>query len=563
MMKKVLLLLLIAIFLFTMIAAGCGRQGTSPGDTDATPAPKAQESDSQGNTGDDVEELPEPVYDLPLTTSGETLTIATSDWAPTIGASFADNLPIFQELEKRTGVKIIWDVISSQDYNTTMLTRLSAGTDLPDLFKIPGNVVVHADAGLLMPLDDLIENQTIHLKTLLARYPDVKKAYTAPDGVMYHLPLQFNTEPMVGSMYNNYTIQLREDWLRKVGMDVPETMDDFKEVLRAFVEQDPNGNGENDEEGFSTVIITNLTPLGWSYGLHLFANDGIFPDSNGRIVYEWIEPKTKEFITMLNQWYMEGLIDNEFHTMTGEMLFDKYYNNRAGALVWFNMGPFTGFNLQVQQSSGDPEAGWLAIPTPKGPYGDAIIEHSALPGFGQFGMSRDCRNPELAIKWLDYFAYSEDARMLNMYGIEGVSYDLIDGEPVLQDWVKNSPDGPNIELARLGCGHHDQLPILADATTYHEAFGEYYKQVKYGDAMFEQMKEVGRFPMVMSTLEEDQEINELYPPIVGYRNDMLTKFVTGEISMDQWDAYVETIKQMGIGRFLEIKQIQFDRYMSN
>jgi putative aldouronate transport system substrate-binding protein len=560
-MKRLSLLFVVFYILATLFFTACSTNKPTDVNPDTTPKSTQTPEESTPAPEESTEDTePQPVYTLPLTTAGETLRIACPDYS--IDTSISGDLPVFQEIEKRTGVKIIFEP-DRVNYATTMQTRIAAGVDLPDMFVLPdgSDPIYYGNEGIIIPLNELIEKNTIHLKQLLIEAPHVKKSYTAPDGNMYTLPLQLNYDVDNLNKYNNIVLMTRKDWLKKLGLDVPKTIDDFYNMLKAFKEGDPNGNNEADEIPYSMPGVAGITYLGWMYNLHLTsAHDGFYTDSSGKkIVYEWMEPRAKEFLTTMNKWFEEGLIDQGFMSLQGDKWTAQITNNLVGITAFYSLMPQYGWDAMVQASSGDPEAGFVQIPTPSGPYGEGIIESNALPGFGHFAISKNCKNPELAIKWIDYIAYSEDGVLFNYYGIEGLTYEMVDGKPKFFDHVLNSPDTVGVEMMRVGATHHVQLPILVTNESTEESFGEYYKQVVYGEEMYQQMLRAPKIPPVLSTKEEAEVLANLIADINVYRDEMVAKFIVGDIPLDKFDEFVATLKEIGIEEVLRIKQAQFDR----
>lgn len=558
MLRKVVFLLA-STMIFVMVFAGCSKPASEPDDKSPTPTP------ADSTNGEDTDPSTEPTEEpltrtLPLTETGETLRIAAMDYDAT-GKSLADNLPVFQEIEKATGVKIEWEVYSRTDYPTTMATRFAAGVDLPDMLNLSSGIdpVTSARDGLLIPLNDLIENYTLDMKLWFEKIPDVRWQHTAPDGYMYTIPMILSESMEIGK-YNYLTYLVRKDWLQNLNLQVPTTMDDFYEVLMAFKEQDPNGNGQPDEIPYSQLGVAGITYLGWMYGLRIAVNDGFYTDASGeKLVYDWIDPKAKDFFTTMNRWYQEELIDPDFLTATAETYYSNILNNIAGVTSSFTMSPYFGWDAQAQATSGNPEAGWVQIPTPAGPNGEAIIESLSDVAIGHFAITKDCKNPELAIKWLDYACYSQDGINFNTYGVEGISYEVVDGSPRFLDEFANSADGLTVELSRVGASHHDQLPVISTLAEAERNYGAYFENFTYGQELYDMMKLTPKMPDSLMTPEEIEEIGTLYAPIVEYRNDMVAKFITGEASLDLFDEYVQTIKDMGIDRVLEIRQAQLNR----
>ncbi len=101
-------------------------------------------------------------------------------------ASYSQNLEVWQEVEKRTGIKINWEVMPSDQYNAAMQTRIAAGSDLPDILAVPplwnGDVVKYAEDGVILPLKDLIEKNAPNIMNMFEKYPIIRKVLTAPDG---------------------------------------------------------------------------------------------------------------------------------------------------------------------------------------------------------------------------------------------------------------------------------------------------------------------------------------------------------------------------------------------
>lgn len=551
MLRKVSIILAITITLF-MVVAGCGQK--NPGKTNPVDEPAQATPKPDNNEGEDIE--PEQADTiLPLTTNGETLRIAAPDLL--IDVSMTDDLPVFQEIEKRTGVKIIWEV-DSVNYNTNMATRLAAAVDLPDMFIVPNDdTVKYANDGLIIPLNDLIDNYTVYMKKWYDMAPDIVTTYTTADGKMYSIPRQFNIEWKDTSKYNNYVFLVRKDWLTNLGLSVPQTIDDYTSMLKAFKENDLNGNGIDDEIPFSGMGVAGLAPLGWLYRLHFTINSGFYPDQNGRIQYEWIDPRTKEFLYTLNQWFKEGLIDPGFLSLPYDKYMTQIYNN-VGSTISFSIWPYYGWDATIKEITGNPDAAWMGIPTPSGPYGDGIIEIANQPGFGHFAISKDCKNPELAIKWIDYACFSDDGIMFHLYGLEGISYEYVDGKPVLFDEIQNSPDGYTVELQRLGAYHSEQLPYLAGEEAYASIAG-FFDLMEYGQEMFEQMKTAPRMVMTLPTIEESEELSLIMTDLLTYQDEMIAKFITGDEPLDNFDVFVNKLKEIGIDRVLEIKQAQYDR----
>lgn len=167
-----------------------------------------------------------------------------------------DETQLYLELEEQTGIDISWETYPQSAWPEKK-SLLIASNDLPDAFFGNGvltsdEVVKYGSEGILIPLEDYItEENTPNLWKIFQEYPEYKSAITAPDGHIYSL-MSFEDGYMVTT---NNPIYINKAWLEAVGMDAPTTTEEFREVLRAFKEQDPNGNGQADEIPFSFTDV--------------------------------------------------------------------------------------------------------------------------------------------------------------------------------------------------------------------------------------------------------------------------------------------------------------------
>ena len=159
--------------------------------------------------------------------------------------NFAD-LEFFQRLEQETGVHIEWNM-SSEDGWKEKKGLLFAG-ELPDAFYGQGilsdvDVIKYGNQGMLIPLNDLIDKHAPNVKKLLEENPEYKKQLTAPDGNIYSLPSLTELSPVTHDK-----LFINKNWLDQLGMKVPETLDEFKETLQAFRDNDLNGDGTTEDQ---------------------------------------------------------------------------------------------------------------------------------------------------------------------------------------------------------------------------------------------------------------------------------------------------------------------------
>jgi len=558
-MRKLIALLLCTAFVLGLGLVGCqSNTGSTSGSaavqtTAASTAAKTTAANTANSTA-----AAEP-SSLPIVEPGSvTLVWGTYDnwYTP---ASYSQNLAIFKAIEEDTGVKIEWDIVPPSQYTTTMQTRLAAGTDLPDFINVPGDVVKYAMDGLLIPIDGLINQYAPNICKYFEADPLTKKVLTAPDGHIYSL-----ASVVTGTGQSDpYAWIVRKDWLDRLGLAEPTTIDEFYNMLKAFKEQDANGNGDlNDEIPLVTRYnVWDLSSLGDAWDLHLFYSSGFHADDNNVVQYEWMDDRARELVTWLNKLYSEGLIDQEFLNTKDDERLAKVTRNIVGCANHFINAIENWDNVLTQ--AGVSDVNHIALTPLTGPNGYKGHQEAYGPVSGNFSISKDCENQEVAIKWLDYVYASEEGFMYTTFGIEGQSYEIVNGEPVYSEWATKNPDGLSLNEAIRSLGALPNIPYIRSDV------GFWSKQNMASIAHLPKTMEMAKkispyvitaYPSILSTAEEAQQLTALMTDIDTYRDEMITKFILGQESLDQWNSFVESLQSMGMDEVLKIKQQQYDRF---
>lgn len=487
-----------------------------------------------------------------------TLTVGTTDnhYAP---KSLTTGLPVWKEIEEKTGVKINWDVTPSAQYANTMKVRVAAAKDLPDILNAPdGDPIKLANQGILIPLDDLIDEHAPNIKKFFEDFPELASLMTAPDGKIYAI----SSVTSGAAKSDPYSLLIKKDWLDKLGLEEPRTLDEWHEVLKAFKEQDPNGNGAADEIAISPRYATrDLGLFGSALGLHLFYSYGYYPDANGKIEYQWMSDEAEELMVWLNMLYNERLIDPEFASFNQEQFNSKLSRDMVGVTSGFlaNSGTFNG--LQAENGIDNPN--WYAALPPSGSGGEGFYEEYG-PLSGWYGITASSTNPEVAIKWLDYIYASEEGSRYMAFGIEGLSYEMVDGKPTFTDWTMNNPDGLDFTEALRTLGAFPTVPWIR-ATEGHlslqpEAILEHRPDLK------EQAERLHSYlipaaPLGLPSVEENERLTSIQTDINTYLEENMVKFVMGAQPID-WNKFRNDLTSLGIEQVIEVKQAQYDRYQA-
>jgi putative aldouronate transport system substrate-binding protein len=505
----------------------------------------------------------DPGYSLPLAPSGTSFTIAVYDnyYA---AKSFTNGLPVWEEFEKRTGVKINWQVTPSTQYATVMSPRLGSGSGLPDFMAVPTgwDPVRAASQGLAVALNDYItEDNTPNIMRFFKAFPEIQKMLTAPDGKIYAL-----TSVVTDAGYADpLGLIIRQDWLTKLKLSEPTTLDEWHTVLSAFKSGNPNG--KNNALPFFAGGQSNglaVKFFGYAMGLHLIESSGWYADDSGKVVYEYIDERYQQLLVWLAQLYKEKLLAPDYYKSDATGSLQKVTQDLAGAT-----GDFSNRAIQynkAQAQAGNKEASWVMT---KPPTSDLVQEpyyEIYGPISGYFIVTKDCKNPKLLLHWLDYVWASDQGNTLVTYGIEGKTYTVrSDKRLQLTSWVTDNPDGLDPNSAERYYGAEPTMPWIRAA---HGPLSEFSWDMTRSDPKWLAISsamakyEMPNFPNILASTDETKKLGTIGGDINTYLIEQNVKFILGQepLTSAGWNKYLSTLKGMGVDTMIQIKQQQWDRY---
>lgn len=513
------------------VLAGCSDSGTNANSD-------AANSDSNFNQ-----------EGLPIVNKPVTLNVLTVRWG-SMGDSFAKNTWL-QELEKKTNVKINWQVVSSNDWGDQKSVMLASGK-LPDV--IIGNLAfgdsdIVNNISLFRPLDDYIEKDMPNLKAAMQESPEMKKISTFPDGKIYSLPARLPSRPVT-----DFQPVINKVWLERLGLKAPSNIDELYNVLKAFKEEDPNGNGKQDEIPISSARDIDLFLL-QSFGItDIRGNHMIMKD--GKPVYYPTSEEYKEAIKWVHKLYADGLIDKESFTQDDTMLTAKRQNPDAPLIgytyQWTPDAVFGKWSDQYETIA--PIAGLDDKRYQQGdPNGLSFRRNEVL-------ITATSKYPDVAARWADQF-YTNEASIQNFWGSIGTSIQKNDDGTYS---LMSPPQGTSADAWYWENSLRDFGPKYVSP-----GFEKNIKlDPKSGDGLKLQLDKLGKeyvttpFPDVMYTAEEFQELPTLRTDIESYILSTRAQWVTKGGIDEGWDAYVKKLNAMGLQKLIKIYDDAYNRYMS-
>ncbi|MBP1993418.1 extracellular solute-binding protein [Paenibacillus eucommiae] len=261
----------------------------------------------------------------------------------------------------------------------------------------------------LMPLDELIETYSTDYKQLLTKYPALKKMGMKSDGKTYGfgMVVPFDIESI---------LFVRADWLKKLQLEAPTTTEELFNTLKAFVEQDPDGNNKKDTFGINLSfvggqVIDNMFGVGGYYS--------VTPD--GQYVRNW--EREAAMAAFKKRLYDEKLVDKDFLTdKSGEKAQQDFVNGKLGMYAVNGGASATGFKVYEALKTNNPNAEVIAIPLPKSEFGQFSPIVSA-PLYNTAVVNAQAKHPEAVMQYVDFLVRESTAKTLK-YGLEGIHYNV-------------------------------------------------------------------------------------------------------------------------------------------
>lgn len=498
--------------------------------------------------------------EYPLTETPETFTMMgykagiQGDW---------DTLWFFDYMKDLTGVSFTFDTPAADAFEERKLLALNSG-DYAEVF-FGGNFTAEqiikygADEGILIPLEDLIEEHCPNIKAMFEAYPEAKSAVTAPDGHIYTIPQVSKGVKWCTTNWFN------EKWLEKLGLteeDLPTTVEGLHELLLRFKNEDPNGNGEADEipysaygdsasgAGLSQINATILPAFG-VLDVNIYFIDG-------QVHYGLLEDGFTAFAEYMSTLWNEGLLDPDMFSQDQAGMTAKCKSNMVGLAC-----------QAIPQNIYDVNDPAVAATYPNMPAlsseysgGKPMTAYSGTGvNRGTFALTDACHDPVLMMKWVDYL-FSEEGSWLVHYGPEGKIWEWADDEHYLARYI-DSDDGRSVEEVRGGdvtpdCG--TALPKwVRDTTEYRwdDAFQQYrlnHCMAKLADYAY-LIK-----PDLFTTIEEQNRLDVLMVDIKKFAYSIESKMITGQATAEEIAGIKDTLMEMQIDEVLDIYQAAYDRW---
>lgn len=526
-MKKTLAVLLVALLVGASIG-GCTAEPSSDGGS------SKENSGTQESVADAENEKPSELK----------ITVSTHAVTPDL-----NGVAFMQEVAKKANVKVTFECVAS-DWVTKKATILAAG-DLPDAF-IGQNVIttieIDGNRPLFEPLQDLITQHAPNLQRVLTDDPIMKRNMTGLDGQIYYLT---QNELFMPQAYTSMWIN--QDWLTKLNLKMPTTTDELEQVLIAFRDGDPNGNGKKDEypmyiqlngdEAWSIRAFTGAFGVPTSIS-SWFRRDG------DTLQYVPATDGYKAYMAWIAKLHAQGLMPDELATTT-----DGWASLLAAV---GGETPLTGVANVWEYDPINPafRDQYVTLPPLKGPNGDQyiagnpdLLSHNPDP---KFVLSASSKEKEAVMRFVDQFYIPENAVQAQV-GYLGEALSLEDGKYTVLDM----PEGMTWDTWFYKTSMRGIWPLYAPKSMEEQFVAPppaAASKLEIDKNYVPYIKPDNNVPKLKLTEEQATELSIIQTDCDSYVSKMVSEwFMNGGVD-EGWDDYVAELKKMGLDRYVEIYQ---------
>lgn len=565
-MKRFLAILL-CLSMLVGVMAGCNGGGTSStsGTTDTSSTADTGDSEASGTEASASETSEDGVTNkgttLPIVNEPVTLNVVKERHMLDTTESYNEKAA-WANITEETGITIEWTELAAGTAAERIPLMLSSG-DLPDVFwAVLSDAQVLQNESNLFAMEDYMED---FAPNSLATYEqlgvDWKEIATTPSGHIFGFLGRYE------SLYENTGdgIQIiNKAWLDKVGMDVPTTLDEFTEVLRAFKEKDPNGNGQADEipycfsEDMWCAYATNT--MGW-WGI----GDGAGSDTtsskstrDGKVTGSVNTDEYRQYLEYTHSLYAEGLMDQEGFSQNTEVFSTKIKSGQVGTYFCWTA---------LEYLTSEQEKDWVVLPPIQAiegvdPIANGEVDRSTIQK-NKWVITTSCEHPEAAMRLWDYQARDVESKMTVAMGEKGELWDEYeDGSGYYFIVPDDTTPEFTFEHMKYTYGVVNDPPLLTKEETPKND-GEISPSAALRDSMVDQVDEYflpkeDQLPQIYVSTEAIDQRTFIETDLFAYIKEFRAQAIMNGFTDDEWNNYVSQLDAYGYQDWLQWYQDMMD-----
>ncbi|WP_053986174.1 extracellular solute-binding protein [Niameybacter massiliensis] len=409
------------------------------------------------------------------------------------------------------------------------LNLLLAANEQIDVFW--GKWPEYASKKMIIPLNEYLDTVGQDIK---AAWPQESwDCMTDKDGNIWGIP---RMTPFLGN-----PIWIREDWLEAVGLPMPKTIDEYEQVLKAFKEQKPGGEGtiplladiagKHSSKGLHNTFLGAFTEYGYS---------NWYDETDGKVKPAELQPGFKDFLTTMNRWYTEGYMFPEFAALSKDKIREIIKQGRAGsAAVWYSNITLSAYDLQknIPTATYAFPLGGLEGPKGKAETAQGADTQGAM-------ISANCNDPKAAIEMLNFIYANPENHMVSWYGPEDMFWKWEDKDQYVYETIGEKQ------------GYYAEYAFAIGLPMETAVVGNNPQQAIHQDYLKNDGTDLVRakMPVDAGIVYDPAIIKEKVPgasDIQRMIDEETIKFVMGKRPIDEFDQFVDQLYQAGLDKWIE------------
>jgi len=453
-------------------------------------------------------------------------------------ATTYNDLLFIQEAERITNIHIDW--IHPTTTTNEQLQLAIAAHEYPDIIlanwnNVYGGVIPAADDNVIIPLEDSIEKYANNIWTYLKKYPELMPYMKAGNGHIYGFPM---SAPETGAQLNYLGPMINKTWLDAVGKGIPTTLDEWEDVFASFRQAYPDKPTFCTLQPFIDDGAGGYVPMVFSaYGVRGFK----LWQENKIVKYGPLTAEWKTALERIHTWYANEWLDNEFMShdwSTFTALRDE--GDHGAEYYWCR--------LNRNQNE------WTGCPQPTLEKGGAVTQNEAGTSISvsMYSISSTNPYPNESVRYMDFF-FGGEGMMLANWGIEGESYTMVNGVPEFTSLILDRENDEPLQLYTT-LDHGFPFMVVQDASLNFRTPSE-----RDTLAMWNVWKDSFKIPPNGNLSSDEQdELSRIKPDIDTYVREMITAFIIGTSSFNDFDTFLNKLKQLEVDKFMELNQQNAD-----
>ncbi|WP_139993405.1 extracellular solute-binding protein [Paenibacillus paridis] len=551
MKQKSLSMLLTSALVFTLVLTACSNGANEKPVNTGEPSQPGETQGESLEKGDPFEKYDPPV-ELHIARPVD------QTWTYPQGDSI-DNNVWYREYESLLGIKVVhdWTALASE-YNRKLNVSIASGS-LPEVFSVSASQLKQlADAGQLEDLTGAYEKYASdHTKELQMGDGGAALASATFGGKLLAIPV------VNAPIYEPNLLWVRTDWLEKLNLPEPKTIEDVFAISEAFTKQDPDGNSKDDTFGVAINNylygpITSIT--GFSNAYHAYPQTWVKDDS-GKVSYGSVQPEMKQALAKLQDMYKGGQLDREFGVKDGNKVAEDIAANKFGMAFGANWNPYVFYDAVKK----NPGMEWKPFPVP------SIDETptKASAGFSASGyvvVRKGFKHPEAVVKMLNlheevvHGSRRDEGQFITVEeGGERINTSRLS---IVQSGVSNQGVLDSLALLREAIKNEDES-LLKDALTETDKYGPTVDYLKTGNMEnwavahqyfgFEATMDnyTGDRLLMTAFGGQTQTMTDKWATLDKLEKETFTKIIMGAASVDEFDTFVADWNKLGGEQILQ------------